>query len=50
MDYVLREIHEGSFRSHIEGHTLARKMLLAGYFWPTLDQDAKQFMKTWESC
>lgn len=43
-DYVLREIHEGS------GRSLARKVLLARYFWPTLDKDAANLVTTCLSC
>lgn len=48
-DYVLREIHEGSCENHVKGHTLAWKMLLDGYFWPTMEKDAKQLVRKCES-
>ncbi|XP_042465868.1 uncharacterized protein LOC122048361 [Zingiber officinale] len=35
-DQALREIHLGCCGSHTGGRTLARKVLLVGYFWPTL--------------
>ncbi|XP_075492587.1 uncharacterized protein LOC142530651 [Primulina tabacum] len=42
VDYVLREIHEGRCTEHLGGMSLARKTMLAGFWWPTLSQDAAQ--------
>ncbi|XP_042416022.1 uncharacterized protein LOC122005152 [Zingiber officinale] len=39
-DQALREIHLGCCDNHVGGRTLSRKVLLAGYFWPTLQRDA----------
>lgn len=49
-DYVLREIHERVCGSHAGGQAVARKVLLAGYFWPTLKEDAKYLVQKCESC
>ncbi|XP_042400996.1 uncharacterized protein LOC121991034 [Zingiber officinale] len=40
VDYILQEVHQGSCGGHSGGHSLARKILLDGYFWPTLQADA----------
>ncbi|CAJ2665932.1 unnamed protein product [Trifolium pratense] len=40
-DYILREVHEGINAQHLGGRSLARKSLRAGYYWPTMQQDAK---------
>ncbi|XP_073137510.1 uncharacterized protein [Henckelia pumila] len=34
--YVLNEIHEGCCGNHLGSYSLARKVLLAGYFWPII--------------
>ncbi|XP_073270453.1 uncharacterized protein [Primulina huaijiensis] len=39
-NYVLREIHEGCCRNQLGSYFLAWKILLAGYFWPTMQKDA----------
>ncbi|KAL3537002.1 hypothetical protein ACH5RR_000368 [Cinchona calisaya] len=39
-NYVLREVHEGICGSHVDPRNLARKVLLTGYYWPTLHSDA----------
>ena len=45
-DQALREIHLGCCGNHAGGRTLARKVLLAGYFWPTLQKDAQKLVNT----
>lgn len=47
---VLREIYEGCCDNHLGGRALARKAILAGYFWPTLNRDATQMVKAYRSC
>ena len=48
--YALAEIHGGSNGHHMGGKALARKALRAGYYWPTMKQDAMDMVKTCESC
>ncbi|GAU42913.1 hypothetical protein TSUD_86510 [Trifolium subterraneum] len=49
-DYILREIHEGINSQHVGGRSLARKALRAGYYWPTMQQDAKEHVKKCDKC
>ncbi|CAJ2655614.1 unnamed protein product [Trifolium pratense] len=49
-DYVLREVHEGINAQHLGGRSLARKALRAGYYWPTMQQDAKDQVKKCDKC
>ncbi|XP_042446458.1 uncharacterized protein LOC122031407 [Zingiber officinale] len=49
-DQALREIHLGCCGSHVGGRTLSRRVLLAGYFWPTLQRDAQMLVNTCLSC
>ncbi|GAU41760.1 hypothetical protein TSUD_13610 [Trifolium subterraneum] len=49
-DYILREIHEGINSQHLGGRSLARKALRAGYYWPTMQQDAKEHVKKCHQC
>ncbi|XP_057444851.1 uncharacterized protein LOC130737098 [Lotus japonicus] len=48
--YVLAEIHEGSCGHHPGGRSLARKVLRAGYYWPTLEKDAAEHVKQCDPC
>ena len=43
--YVLEEVHGGICSDHI-----ARKIMMAGYFWSTMQQDATDFIKKCDNC
>ncbi|XP_042465843.1 uncharacterized protein LOC122048323 [Zingiber officinale] len=45
-DQALREIHLGCCGNHVGGRMLSRKVLLARYFWPTLQRDAQRLVNT----
>nr|XP_025684941.1 uncharacterized protein LOC112785716 [Arachis hypogaea] len=49
-DYVLREVHEGCCGHHIGGKALARKLIRAGYYWPSMMEDSKEFVKKCAKC
>ncbi|XP_016177887.1 uncharacterized protein LOC107620202 [Arachis ipaensis] len=49
-DYVLREVHEGCCGHHIGGKALARKLIRAGYYWPSMMEDSKEFVKKCVKC
>ena len=36
---ILREVHEGTFGTHMNDHSMARKILRAGYFWLTIENN-----------
>jgi len=38
-ELILQEVHEGTFGTHMNGHSMARKILRAGYFWMTMEND-----------
>ncbi|KAL0445052.1 UNVERIFIED_CONTAM: hypothetical protein Slati_2227900 [Sesamum latifolium] len=48
--HVLQEIHSGCCGAHAGTWTLANKDLRAGYFWPTMKQDARQLVSKCERC
>ncbi|KAL2248228.1 UNVERIFIED_CONTAM: Retrovirus-related Pol polyprotein from transposon [Sesamum indicum] len=50
VEYVLKEIHEGSCGNHSRARSLAQKVARQGYFWPTLMKDAKTLVQRYESC
>ncbi|GAV91213.1 hypothetical protein CFOL_v3_34612 [Cephalotus follicularis] len=49
-DYTLREVHEGVCGNHAGGRTLSHKLLRQGYFWPTMHQDAIDFVRKCDRC
>ena len=44
------QIHAGVCGTHINGLTLARKILQAGYFLMTMENDCCKFVKTCHKC
>ena len=48
--YILEEIHEGIYEDHVGPRSLIRKVIRMGYFWPTLQKDAKEFVKKCDKC
>ncbi|KAL0313366.1 UNVERIFIED_CONTAM: hypothetical protein Sradi_5735900 [Sesamum radiatum] len=48
--HVLKEIHDGCCGSHVGTLALANKALRAGYFWPTIKQDARYLVNKCEKC
>ncbi|XP_058763854.1 uncharacterized protein LOC131637289 [Vicia villosa] len=49
-DALMKEIHEGTFGTHASGHTMARKILRAGYYWLTMETDCYHYTKTCHKC
>jgi hypothetical protein len=47
---LLRLIHEGVFGNHLGGRSLACKVFNVGYNWPTMHQDAKEFVQKYDNC
>ncbi|KAL0420497.1 UNVERIFIED_CONTAM: hypothetical protein Slati_3072600 [Sesamum latifolium] len=43
--HILQEIHNGCCGAHADTRNLANKALRAGYFWPTMKQDAIQLWR-----
>ena len=48
--YVLEEVHEVICGDYMEAKSLVRKIMRAGYFWPTMQQDTANFVKKCDSC
>ncbi|KAL1317601.1 uncharacterized protein LOC107640596 [Arachis ipaensis] len=44
-EYVIREVHKGCCGHHIGGKALARKLIRAGYYWPSMMADSKEFIE-----
>ncbi|KAL0455176.1 UNVERIFIED_CONTAM: hypothetical protein Slati_0856800 [Sesamum latifolium] len=48
--HILQEIHSGCCGAHVGTRILANKALRAGYFWPTMKQDAIRLVSKCERC
>ena len=49
-NYVLREVHEGACGNHSGARSLIHKVVCAGYYWPTVQADAKAYVKVCDQC
>ncbi|XP_017428581.2 uncharacterized protein LOC108336620 [Vigna angularis] len=49
-EMILKEVHEGTFGTHMNGHSMARKILRAGYFWLTMENDCCTHVRKCEKC
>ena len=49
-NYVLREVPEGACGNHLGARSLIHKVVHAGYYWPTIQADAKAYVKACDQC
>ena len=49
-DYALREVHEGIYGNHLGRQALAYRILHQGYYWPTKQKDAIDYVRACDSC
>ena len=49
-NYVLREVHEGAYGYHSGARSLVHKLVRAGYYWSTIQADAKAYVKVCDQC
>ncbi|MCH95285.1 gag-pol polyprotein [Trifolium medium] len=47
---ILEEVHEVIASQHLGGRALAKKILRAEYYWPSMVQESKSFVKKCEKC
>ena len=48
--YILEEIYEGVCRDHAGLRSLVSKVVRTGYFWPTMQVDARELVKKCDKC
>ena len=49
-NYVMREIHERICSDQSGARTLQRKIVRAGYYWPSMQADASKFVQRCDKC
>ena len=49
-NYVLREAHEGACGNHSGARALIHKVVCVGYYWLTIQADAKAYIKVCDQC
>ncbi|GKE76175.1 reverse transcriptase domain-containing protein, partial [Tanacetum coccineum] len=50
VDYVIREIHEGSCSMHAGPRSVVDKAMRLGYYWQTMHRDARNMLRTCNDC
>jgi len=48
--YVMAELHEGICGLYSGGRSMATRALRAGYYWPTMESDAAEYVKKCKKC
>lgn len=48
--YTLLEVHEGISVQHLGAIVLAKNILRARYFWPTMVRDTEEYMRMCDQC
>ena len=49
-NYMLREVHEGTCGNHSGARSLVHKVIRSGFYWPTIQADAKAYVKVCDQC
>jgi len=49
-ELISQEVHEEAFETHMNGHSMARKILRAGYFWMTMENDCCKHVRKCQKC
>ena len=44
----MREVHEEAYGNHLEARVLVHKVVRAGYYWSTIQADAKAYVKAYD--
>lgn len=47
---LMKDIHEGYFRTHASGHMMAKKILKEGYYWLMMEPDYYHYAMTCYKC
>nr|GEX34187.1 reverse transcriptase domain-containing protein [Tanacetum cinerariifolium] len=50
VDYMMREIHEGSCSMHTGPRSVVAKAIQLGYYWPTMHKDARDMIRKCSDC
>lgn len=50
VDMLIKEIHEGSFRTHANGNAMTKKILIVGYYWLTMENNYFKYVKKCHKC
>ncbi|GJW61076.1 reverse transcriptase domain-containing protein [Tanacetum coccineum] len=49
-NYMIREIHEGSYSMYAGPRSVVAKAMRLGYYWPTMHRDVRDMIRTCNDC
>ena len=47
---ILKEVHEGFYGMHANGHRMAIQVMRSGYYWLTLEKDYIDYAQNYHKC
>ena len=47
---IFKQIHGGICGTHIGGRALCHKIMMQGFYWPTMKQESELFVKNCDTC
>ncbi|RDY07668.1 hypothetical protein CR513_08188, partial [Mucuna pruriens] len=47
---TLKEVHEGSFKTHTNEYAMARKILRVKYYWSNMENNCCIYVRKWHKC
>ena len=50
LESLLEELHEGVRGSHIGGRSLSHWAITQGYWWPSMQKEAQEYVKKCDQC
>ena len=50
VNYMLREVYEEACGNHSRARSLVHKVIHSGYYWPTIQANAKAYVKVCDQC
>ncbi|GJS90625.1 reverse transcriptase domain-containing protein [Tanacetum coccineum] len=49
-NYIIREVHEGACGMHAGARSVVAKIIMQGYYWPSMHRDTKEVVEKCDSC
>ena len=50
VEKIMEDMHKGIFGTHSSGHTMAKNILRAGYYWPNMETNCHYHSRTCHKC
>ena len=47
---ILEELHKGIYKSHTGGRSLSHQAMTQGYWWPSMQKEAQEYIRKCDQC